>query len=539
MAHISSLARKIPSPATVLILLATALAWYFRFIQDDAFISFRYARNLCEGHGLVFNIGERVEGYTNFLWTLLMAGGMKMGCNPVIFSQTMGILAYPVSLWLLFRITLLVFNNRRTAFYALLLTGTNYTYAAYATGGLETQLQSCLFLLILHQYFQAARNGTIIRHASLSVALGLAFLLRMDSALLIICILPTTLYMIWIPENPKGSRVWQTMAATVPAALIAGAWLLWKFSYYGHILPNTYSVKNPGLSAILPGFYYIALFFFSYGLLLLLVPASMVLRKKIKPEPALLVPALFLLMWLMYIVKVGGGFMEFRFMVPAIPVIALMAAWLLENAFASRRVQVGWLIVFIAISFFHSTRTRLYGVETIRGLEAHLTEGGWAAAGQTLGEQLNHDPGIHIATTAAGAIPYYSRLTTIDMLGLNDAWIAENGASTADPKRKWLGAKPGHRKKATMDYLLQRKVHLLIGHPAIVNRDAPLSAVTADYFVSGNYLALDPAPFPAQASLVRIPIDDQNALVAVYLNPHEAIDHAIKIYGWKVLPISQ
>lgn len=36
-------------------------------VQEDAFISFRYARNLVDGHGLVFNPGERVEGYTNFL----------------------------------------------------------------------------------------------------------------------------------------------------------------------------------------------------------------------------------------------------------------------------------------------------------------------------------------------------------------------------------------------------------------------------------------------------------------------------------------
>lgn len=40
---------------------------------DDAMISMRYARNLAEGYGLVWNPGERVEGYTNPLWTLWMA----------------------------------------------------------------------------------------------------------------------------------------------------------------------------------------------------------------------------------------------------------------------------------------------------------------------------------------------------------------------------------------------------------------------------------------------------------------------------------
>jgi len=47
--------------------------------QDDAFISFRYAQNLVDGNGLVFNPGERVEGYTNLSWTLLMAGVLAAG----------------------------------------------------------------------------------------------------------------------------------------------------------------------------------------------------------------------------------------------------------------------------------------------------------------------------------------------------------------------------------------------------------------------------------------------------------------------------
>ena len=48
-------------------------AWQLRWLSDDAFISFRYARNWVDGHGLVFNHGERVEGYTNFLWVAMLA----------------------------------------------------------------------------------------------------------------------------------------------------------------------------------------------------------------------------------------------------------------------------------------------------------------------------------------------------------------------------------------------------------------------------------------------------------------------------------
>ena len=57
-------------PWLVLLAWLTSVAW---FLTDDAFISFRYVRNLLEGHGLVFNPGEYVEGYTNFLWILELA----------------------------------------------------------------------------------------------------------------------------------------------------------------------------------------------------------------------------------------------------------------------------------------------------------------------------------------------------------------------------------------------------------------------------------------------------------------------------------
>ena len=61
------------------------------FLLDDAFISFRYARNLADGYGLVWNIGERVEGYTNFLWVCLMAAGIRLGIEPEIFSRILSI----------------------------------------------------------------------------------------------------------------------------------------------------------------------------------------------------------------------------------------------------------------------------------------------------------------------------------------------------------------------------------------------------------------------------------------------------------------
>src|SRR6185369_18091148 len=62
----------------------------YNFITDDAYISFVYARNFAEHGELVFNLGQYVEGYTNFLWTLLIGLGMKAGVDPVLSAKVLG-----------------------------------------------------------------------------------------------------------------------------------------------------------------------------------------------------------------------------------------------------------------------------------------------------------------------------------------------------------------------------------------------------------------------------------------------------------------
>ena len=80
--------------AGLLLVAAAALVAHslaFDFVTDDAFISFVYAKNLARHGQLVFNLGEHpVEGYTNFLWTLLLAGLLKLGLVPELTSRVLG-----------------------------------------------------------------------------------------------------------------------------------------------------------------------------------------------------------------------------------------------------------------------------------------------------------------------------------------------------------------------------------------------------------------------------------------------------------------
>jgi len=61
-------------------------------IAEDSFIGFRFAKNIAEGKGLLWNIGESpVEGYTNFLWIIICSFAILTGINLIAFVQIIGI----------------------------------------------------------------------------------------------------------------------------------------------------------------------------------------------------------------------------------------------------------------------------------------------------------------------------------------------------------------------------------------------------------------------------------------------------------------
>ena len=71
-------------------LLCVLNAWRMRgHTVDDAYISFRYARNFARGWGLVYNAGERIEGYTNFLWTVLIGIAIRLGLEPIVTAKVL------------------------------------------------------------------------------------------------------------------------------------------------------------------------------------------------------------------------------------------------------------------------------------------------------------------------------------------------------------------------------------------------------------------------------------------------------------------
>ena len=97
---------------TLLLLFLWNSLYYAPYVVDDAFISFRYARNLVEGHGLVYNPGEHVEGYSNFLWVLLEAALLASGAPILTGVKVLGVASGVAAVWMTYALGRVLFPER-------------------------------------------------------------------------------------------------------------------------------------------------------------------------------------------------------------------------------------------------------------------------------------------------------------------------------------------------------------------------------------------------------------------------------------------
>lgn len=516
------------------------LAWCNRFIQDDAFISFRYADNFVRGKGLVFNEGERVEGYTNFLWTIIVSIPLLLKLDPVKFVFGLGLILFELSLYFTYRVAAGLFRSQHLALLTVLLLGTNYTFSSYATGGLETQLQTCLLLAGMWMLIEIVWQDrwSPARLLLLSVLLSLAVLTRLDSSIMVFVVLSVMLFAIFRAKGSKTQKTARVVLVLTPLLLVVGAWLFWKLRFYGSVLPNSFYVKVASLNSLKRGLIYVCLFFYSYWLVLFPFLFLIFARRIWRCENRVwVVLAISIILWLSYVVFVGGDFMEFRFIVPVLPLVFLCIVWLALVQVRRSGLQLGLILLLLAGSLHHALTftnpaLRYYDVESTKGLSDLLYRDrtDWVGIGNVLGEVFNHDPNVTIGITAAGAIPFYSRLKTIDILGLNDQWVARHGEIVA--------SKPGHQRRATINYLIERKVNLLIGHPQMVPIESDLrGAPLNDYYFYVKITKND--RLPANSKIIEIPINSAYKLRVLYLVETPLVDETIKKNGWLSYPFER
>ena len=219
--------------------------WFFT-LRDDAMISMRYARNLAEGYGLVWNPGgPRVEGYTNFLWVLWMALLHLLQIAESKISLVVGLsgavllLANTYVTWLIARRLV----GSIGAFLAAALTAFFYPLVYWTLRGMEVGLLMFLTSLGFLFALRCGEEDGESRVLVLAGLLALSLLVRPDAVVAAGAVAAGAVSMV-----PRGRRLRAAAIVGSFAFVSVAALTLFRLSYYGEFLPNTYYLKVSGVT---------------------------------------------------------------------------------------------------------------------------------------------------------------------------------------------------------------------------------------------------------------------------------------------------
>ncbi len=460
--------------------------WAQRALVDDAFVSFRYADRWNEGLGLTYNDGERVEGYTNFLWTVLVGLGTRLGPRMEHVAIVGCVASYVANVFVVAAICRRLFTDSLVPMAAVLV-AVQLTMTAYATTGLETAFASLMVDLGLLAWVSGHRPRLRFLAGLFWI---LATLTRPDHALFYAfgaCVAAWLDVLPALRSGLRGDGEWRpglqrALAYASPFTLWAAV-AAWRVSFYGSLVPNTYYAKSADLWYLEQGVVYLGTWLtgsHAWALLLLLM-VGLLSRggseawRAARPWLALSVPA-----YLLYVAKVGGDFMLGRFFVSLTPLV-LLGAERGARALGARRVGLGLVGALL-----------LGG--TVRGVSllGHGEQAFWIADENTVYELVGWDPivvdhlsfqegqffGTHLAerghevllaSPGIGMVGFYGRQPLVDTHGLTDAKVA------ARPVTK--RSKPGHEKLAARRYLENRGVRF-VRKPYYKGKFKNLSRVT-------------------------------------------------------------
>lgn len=409
-------------------------AWHYApFIADDAFISLRYAERLLDGKGLTWTDGPPVEGYSNLLWTLLCAGLGALGLDLVWAARILGFLGMSAVLG---AILWAVRPGRGFDVGAALVGMLGFALAgptgAWLIGGLEQPLVAGLLAWGLALCLPWLEQEQVRVRQLLGPGLVLALLTvsRADAAVLV----AGACLGVVLVRGVRDRRAWRLglMLGALPLAAFLGQ-LWFRLAYYDAWVPNTALVKVAfTLERLGTGWEYTYTAALACAPLLALgatsVAASAWQRGPGWRQAGFLWTAA--LVWAGYVLFIGGDiFPAYRHWIPVLVPVCLSAA-LGVRTLAGLWPRLRWVGVLVAM-----LAVVLFAVRQPRDPENHraVTER-WEYNGEVIGRLLHRafgDPAQPereplLAAMAVGAICYHAKLPSLDMLGLNDRYIAEH-----------------------------------------------------------------------------------------------------------------
>ncbi|RJQ63681.1 MAG: tetratricopeptide repeat protein [Stygiobacter sp.] len=450
---------------TVVGLLLLAV-WYYKlaseakFIQDDAFTSLRYVQNFVDGNGLVFNIGERVEGYTNFLWVLLLSAvsflAHALNLNPNLplvaqfLSTLFGVLIL-VSTYLLAK-KIIVKNYSGSIISSLLalsapamvLFTTPFIY--WSVSGMETPLFVSLTLLSVYHFIDYEEQGK--RNAFVIVSVLNSFL-RPEGMFFFILLMSFKLIKNFFSaeEFKLGKKIKSSFDSSIKKSLIIYAvpviaYIIFRLLNYGYPFPNTFYAKTEFTIQFLSrGWNYYINFLEEYLLFgLFYVPVLIqLMRSKTNTKENILIG--FALVYTITIIVIGGDVLPVnRFFLTIMPMLFILfinSTTELIEEFLNGKVNLfakySMVIILLAYSVLNYQRNlpvmmekRAYEIGLVSKMKIYAELLNTVRKDKIKIKSKNKIKTTSVAMSTIGAFSFYSGARVIDLVGLTDEYVAHN-----------------------------------------------------------------------------------------------------------------
>jgi len=417
----------------VVIIIALQYSYWY-FTVDDAFITFRYADNLARGHGIAFNPGERVEGYTNFLWMIILSLVKMAGLSTVMGAKFIGA-ACGIALIPLTSMIVVRCSGRAAAAPAILgalLLAATPSVAVWSVAGLETSLFTLLIVTGVYSFLGESRS----RHGfPISAFLfALATLTRPDGALFF---LVSGIFVVR-DHRRKLISTRSTVLWFLVFLSIVATYSVWRWGYFGYAFPNTFYAKTGrGIYQWLGGLLYTTagirkhggMLFFAFAF----IPAFWGTCKR--REARYLASLVFA--WLIYNVYKGHDVLSmFRFFVPMLPLLFALVSLALFDVLAAMRasgLHRAAAALFAAVFLLGTFGTNVILAYLSQDLRPQIREyqlqlrmdARWFEPTIKRLQEIAPESSS-IALVDAGAIAYYTGWYVIDRWGLCDEHIAHS-----------------------------------------------------------------------------------------------------------------
>ncbi len=397
--------------AAVLIFVVQAV-WLWDFSIDDAGVSWRYAAHLADGHGLRWNLeGAPVEGYSNFLWVLMLGALGWVGLEIESAAKVLGLVFALGTFALLGVICRQIWKRERFWWTPLLLLALSPLFAMWAMSGLELASVAAFVLLAIFSISESDR----ISRPILSLASCGLILSRPEGVAVALLLLGA-----WVVLPSPGSDWRQRLRImswpllwTLVTAIALSVFRLW---YFGYLMPNTvhakFSFGLPSWQRVLEWLLFVTPF---------LVATAVALKRIVDPGMRKLfaVSLVVVLGHTAMILPVSSVMnFEHRYHMPYLSLLLLGVPSLLQMTWAWRKVVGVALLVFLV----------LWPLQGSPGARQQLAwEQQRIVSQRCIAEQLGTLPGKPtVALQDAGRIPYWRELQYIDAWGLCDVEFARN-----------------------------------------------------------------------------------------------------------------